>query len=157
MERVFLRSAIQATDSTLTGWSANTAAAIQGAGIWRRLRDPPQEQGAAGVEQDVRQMIAERVQAPQPPFQPQRGQGQWKVIERFAREPNAPKAIGCLDQRIVRQHDVVVPDKPAIKGGLIDGQDSENQEQGQKPGLAVGGEQAGEGIDAGRTGSRRGF
>ena len=36
MESVFLRSVIQATDSTFTGWSANTSAASQAAGTASR-------------------------------------------------------------------------------------------------------------------------
>ena len=75
----------------------------------------PEQQRLTQVQGKIGRMVSQRVQAPQPPLQPEACVRDRPVIGRLRREPDSPQSIGRLDQRVLGQHAIVVPDEPCSK------------------------------------------
>ena len=78
-------------------------------------QDPPQQHGGAGVQQDVHDVVPDRVHSPRLPFRPEHGRGEREVILRFGGQPKVVQAVRVLDQRVVNEEAVVVPHEAAAQ------------------------------------------
>ena len=87
MERVFLISVIQATDSTITGWNRKNCSGKPGCGQAKFAQSEREKNGIQSVEQDVG-VISDRIQSPQLILNPKDGAGDRIILlERKRVEP----------------------------------------------------------------------
>ena len=104
-----------------------------GAGNPQAAQDRPKQQHLGQMQREIGQMIAERMQAPEAPFDPERGRGHRPVIEGIAGAPELIEAVAGPDQRVGGQHAVVVPDESGPPQGQV-GDQPEREQQGDPPG-----------------------
>jgi len=87
VERVFLISVIQATDSTITGWNRKNCGGKPGCGQAKFAQSEREKNGIQSVEQDVG-VISDRIQSPQLILNPKDGAGDRIILlERKRVEP----------------------------------------------------------------------
>ena len=75
------------------------------------LEHPPHEHGRQRVQEHVRHVVRGGVGAPEPPLQPPRTVPQGPVIRGLSREPEPVEPIARLDQRVLCEKQIIIPDK----------------------------------------------
>ena len=71
------------------------------------------------MKQDIDGVIARRIGSPAPPFQPKNRIGQRVIFRQAFAQPDVLKSAGGLEQRIIRHHVPVIPNKSAAHGRAI--------------------------------------
>ena len=118
----------QATASTWTGCTANTAAASHAPGAPSRPQETPDQQRVDEVQRHVDQVVAERREPPQLVLQPE-GRVQQRPVVVLGGvaghvggpggEPEPPQAGPALPDRLRRDDDEVVPDEARLGHGEV--------------------------------------
>ena len=124
--------AIQATLSTLTGCSAKIAAANMAPGTRSRTRIRHTNSAEMACTRDVHQMEAEGLKTPDRKLEPIGREGERPVVEVAAGHPDLGQPAR-LEDRIVQQVNVVVPEESAVPGRLVDQKNRDNQGQRKEP------------------------
>ena len=94
---------------------------------------PPPQHRAGRVQKHVGEMIAQGVLPPQPPFQPQSRGAKREVIRRCRGPPKLAQPVGRLDQGVVGQKNIIVPNEAGVPDRLISEQRCGHQQQTVKP------------------------
>ena len=92
-DRTFLRSVIHATDSTWIGCTAKIAAAIQAPGTRSRRSSCHNSTAFSRVQQDVDEVVAQRLQPPQVVLDPEGREGE-RIVLRHGSWARARSAAG---------------------------------------------------------------
>ena len=98
----------------------------------------PEQYGAQGMEEDIDQMVAERIVRPEPPFQPPQAECHRVVIQSACRKPGSPPAIRAFDHGIVGKQLIVVPDESGVPDRLVSQKSRRDQKQTKKQRLPMG-------------------
>ncbi len=117
--------AIQATLSTFTGCSANSAAANRARGP-QLQKDTPEQERRNRVSREIHPMKAQRREAPELVFDPIGGIRQRPIIKITPRHPNLGQPARPQN-RIVQQVQIVVEQKPAVPSRQVDQKHSGHQ------------------------------
>lgn len=88
------------------------AAASFAPGIFQPRQQAPEEERVHRVEEDIDDVIADGIHAPQPPLEPERRRHDGEIIRRLVRDPELIPALRRFDERIGGAEDVVVPQEP---------------------------------------------
>ena len=97
-----------------------------GPGHGQPPQDGSEQQRFPQVEDEIRQMVAERVLAPEPPLEPQAARSDRPVVGAIGRAPHVVEAVGSPDP-IVSEVRVIVPDELAAERGKIGEPGQDNQ------------------------------
>jgi hypothetical protein len=96
--------------------------------------EPPQEQGRARMEEDVDEVIAERLQGPEVLLDPERGEDHRVVLLVGLRlGPDEPQPFNPVESPVLREVGVVVPDEAGLEGRQIRGDDRRHEGQSEQP------------------------
>src|SRR4051812_34836144 len=85
------------------------------AGDFQAPQNSPEQDRVERMEENIGDMIAGGIHSPSAPFQPKGSRGKRKVIGLIRVEPDLRQSVGGVDERIFRQHDVVVPKKLSMQ------------------------------------------
>ena len=84
-------------------------------------------------------MVAGRMHLPQSPLHPECAVNQRPVVDRLGGAPYPAQAVCCIDQAVLCQQDLIIPDETSIKRRKISDENGDSQHrrprQRQKSGL----------------------
>ena len=114
---------------------ATTAETVRGTRQRPRDREARQDQvgehAVAGMQEDVGEVVAARVEPPELELGPERGEREWIVLRHRARfGPDAPEAVERTQRVVGRDVVVVVPDEPGAQHRGV-GDQSDRRERGR--------------------------
>ncbi len=96
----------------------------------------PEKQHGEGVQEDVYEVIAGGVIAPEPPLEPEGGDGERGVIGGGGAGPDVGEAVGALYEGVLGDEEVIVPDEARADGGDVAEGDREEDAGGEEEGRA---------------------
>jgi len=103
---------------------------------WQSLQDHPHQGGVEAVQQNVHEMIAQRVQSPELMLQPERGINQRKILRLgVGGKPDFMQTVGIRQHWIIGDVFVIIPDVAAPQGGQISCQRRYDEQPGQGNGM----------------------
>ena len=79
----------------------------------------PEEERARQMKHEVDDMITDRGITEKPPLDPKGSVGEWKIVYGSGGEPDFGKAAGGLNQGIVGDQGVVVPNEFCVEYGGV--------------------------------------
>ena len=92
----------------------------------------PEQHRARRVQQHIDHVVTGRVLPPQTPLEPEHAGGQREVIRRLRGEPETIQAVGSVDERVLGQEDVIVPDEPGAEDRRVGEQRRSDDQCGRK-------------------------